>query len=650
MLGREVRIDFVPRRVIGVMPRSFRFLDRSPDVLLPQRFAKKDLRFEPFSYSGIARLKPGASIQQANQDTARVLNAIIPENIRHFVEQAHFKPNLRPLKRDVTGDIGATLGILMGALWLVFLLVCANVTNLVLVRAQSRTQEFAIRAALGAGRRRIARGLLVESLTLGLIGGLCGMGVAYGSLLILKAQDLAAIPRLAEVSMDAATLAFGLACSVVGSLFFGLIAVLKFGIPGRLLNARGASMGIGQMRAQNVLVMAQVAVALVLLVASGLLIRSFVALHEVHLGFTEPKRIQTLRIAIPDTQAPDPERVALLQRELIDKISRVPGVEQAAFEDALPMEADYRNGMIISVEDHFVPGQNPPNRDVKYVSPGLIAALGTRRLAGRDFTWEDVSKRRLVAIVSEKMACESWGGARAALGKRLRQGALGNTWFQVVGVVEDVHDDGANKPAPPAVYFRAGIYDSDQPGKGPSIRRGMSLAIRSSRTGTDSFLREIGATIRSVNANLPLAEVRTLDDIYRHSMARTAFTLVLLGLAGAMALALALIGVYGVLAYAVERRRREVSIRVALGAQPNQVKKLFIQRGLLLTGVGSVVGLVAAIGLSRWVSSILFEVRPLDPATYFASSFIVSAAALLASYIPARRASTVDAMESLRAD
>ena len=650
VLGREVTIDFVPRRVIGVMPRDFRFLDRAPDVLLPQRFAGKDLRFEPFSYSGIARLKPGITIQQANQDTARVLNAIIPENIRHFVEQSHFKPNLRPLKRDVTGDIGATLGILMGALWLVFLLVCANVTNLVLVRAQARTQEFALRAALGAGRGRIARQLLVESLTLGLMGGLCGIGVAYGSLLILKAQDLAAIPRLAEVSMDAAALAFGLACSVVGSLFFGLIAVLKFGIPGRLLNARGASMDLGQMRAQNVLVVAQVAAALVLLVASGLLIRSFVALHEVHLGFTELKRIQTVRIAIPDTQAPDPEQVALMQTELTDKISRLPSVEAAAFEDALPMQADYRNGMIISVEGHIVPGEIPPNRDVKFVSPGLFATLGTRRLAGRDFTWEDVSKRRLVAIVSENMARESWGGPKAALGKRLRQGALGNTWFQVVGVVEDVHDDGANKPAPPTVYFRAGVYDSGQPGKGPSVRRGMTLAIRSSRTGTESFLREIGAAIHSVDANLPQAQVRTLDDVYRHSMARTAFTLVLLGVAGAMALTLALVGVYGVLAYAVERRRREVSIRVALGAQPNQVKKLFIQRGLLLTGVGSVVGLVAAMGLSRWISSILFDITPIDPATYVASAFIVSAAALVASYIPARRASMVDPMESLRAD
>ncbi len=605
VLGRQVVIDFVPRQVIGVMPRTFRFLDLSPDVLLPERFAKANLPFEPFSYNGVARLKHGITIDLANKDAARVLNQIIPENIRPFVEQARMKPNLRPLKRDVTGDISTALGVLMGALWLVFLLVCANVANLVLVRAQARTQEFAIRAALGAGWGRIARELLVESLTLGLVGGVCGMALAYGSVQILKAQGLTTIPRLAEVSIDATTLAFGLACSVAGGVLFGLIAVLKCGIPGKILNSRGTSMNVGQLRAQNVLVVAQVALALVLLVASGLLIRSFVALHGVHPGFTQPERIQTMRINIPETQVAEPERVARMQAEIIENVSRLPGVEAAAFADGLPMEVDYRNGMIMTVEDKFVPGQSPPNRDVKHISPGLFAAIGTRLLAGRDFKWEDLFKRRLVAIVSENMARENWGEPSAAIGKRLRTGvALGDDpWLEVIGVVENVHDYGANKPAPPMVYFRTGVHDPTR-----SIRRGLTLAIRSSRAGTESFLRELATAIHSVNPNLPLAQVRTLSDVYRRSMARTSFTLILLGIAGTMALALAIIGVYGVLAYAVGQRRREVSIRVALGAQPNQVKSLFVRRGILLACVGSLVGVAAAMGLSRWVSSLLFGV------------------------------------------
>ncbi len=650
VLGREVVIDSLPRRVIGVMPRMFRFLDLSPDVLLPQRFAKANLPLEPFSYAGIARLKAGITIDLANQDCARILNQITPEYMRPFVEQAHMKPNLRPLKRDVTGDVGTVLSVLMGALGLVFLLVCANVANLVLVRAQARTQEFAIRAALGAGWGRIARELLVESLTLGLIGGACGMALAYGAVEILKGQDLTAIPRLAEISIDAATLAFGLACSVAGSLLFGLIAVFKCGIPGKILNARGASMGLEQLRAQNVLVVAQIALALVLLVASGLLIRSFVALRGVHPGFTRPEQIQTIRISIPETQLPEPERVARMQTGIIENVSRLPGVEAVGFADGLPMEADYRNGNLVDVEDKLVRGQTPPNRRVKAVSPGLFSAQGTRFLVGRDFTWEDLSKRRLVSIVSESMARENWGSPSAALGKRLGwPGAQGDTWFEVVGVVEDVHDDGAHMPAPPIVYFRTGVH-TWRSGQPSSIRRGLTLAIRSSRANTESFLREVSTAIHSVNPSLPLPQVRTLNDVYRRSMARTSLTLILLGIAGTMALALAIVGVYGVLAYAVGNRRREVSIRVALGAQPNQVKSLFVKRGILLACAGSVIGLAAAMALSRWVSSLLFGVTALDPATYVASALIVSTSALIASYIPARRASAVDPMESLRAE
>ena len=650
VLGRTVVIDFVPRQVIGVMPQTFRFLDLSPDVMVPQRFARANLPFEPFSYSGIARLKPGITIDLANQDATRILNQITPEYIRSFAEQAHLKSNLRPLKRDITGDIGTVLGVVMGALGLVLLLVCANVANLAMVRAQARTQEFAIRAALGAGRWRIARGLLVESLTLGLIGAAFGIALAYGAVRALKAQDLTTIPRLAEVYIDAATVAFDLACSVAGSLLFGLIAVFKCGAPGNIMSARGASMSPDQLRTQNALVVAQVALALVLLVASGLLIRTFFALRGVRPGFTHPERIQTIRIVIPDTQAPEPERVARMHTDIVENVSRLPGVEAAAFTDGMPMDADYRNGNLIAVEDRFVPGQPPPNRRVKYISPGLFAVQGTRLLAGRDFTWDDLSNRRLVAIVSESMARENWGEPNAALGKRLRPSALGNHWLEVVGVVEDVHDDGAHRPAPPIVYFRTGVNDPWVPNRPPTIRRGLTLAIRSGRANTESFLREVATAIHAVNPNLPLAQVRTLDDVYRRSMARTSFTLVLLGVAGTMALALAVIGVYGVLAYAVGQRRREIGIRLALGAQPNQVTGLFLRRGVLLVCIGGAVGTAAAMGLSRWISSLLFGVTSLDPVTYVASALIVSAAALIASYIPARRALSVPPMEALRAD
>jgi predicted permease len=430
-----------------------------------------------------------------------------------------------------------------------------------------------------------------------------------------------------------------------------MIGVFKCGIPGKILSARGASIGREQLRAQNVLAVAQVALALVLLVAGGLLIRTFVALHAVHPGFTHPERIETVRIFIPETQVPDAELVAQMQGEIVENVKRVPGVEAAAFADGLPMEPGHYNSTIVAVKDRFVPGQMPPNRDVKHVSPGLFAVLGTRLLAGRDFSGEDLSRRREVAIVSANMARENWGAPAAAIGKRIRQGALGDNWpLEVVGVVEDIHDDGLNKQAPAVVYLRTGLHDSDRPGEPTTIRRGLTLAIRSSRAGSQSFVREVAAAIHSVNRNVPLAEVQTLNDVYRHSMARTSFTLILLGAAGTMALALAIVGVYGVLAYAVGNRRREVSIRVALGAQPNQVKRLFVLRGFQLASAGCIVGLAASMALSRGLSSLLFGVSALDPGTYIASALIVSAAALIASYIPARRASWADPMESLRAD
>lgn len=650
VLGRTVMVDSVPRQVIGVMPENFRFLDLSPDVFLPLQFAKSNLRFEPFSYSGIARLKPGVSLALANQEATRILDQITPANIRVFTRQANLKANLRPLKRDVTGDIGSVLAVLMGALGLVFLLVCANVANLVLVRAQGRTQEFAIRAALGAGRPRMMRELLGESLAVALLGGALGIVVATGAVHILKSQSLTAIPRLGEVGIDAAAVAFALGCSIAGSLLFGVMAGLKLRHSAAGLSVRGASLSTDQLRAQNLLVVTQVALALVLLVASGLMIRSFVSLRHVPPGFVHPEHVQAVALAIPESQVPKAEEVARMQAAIVEQVSHLPGVQAVALTDGLPMDPDTQNGNIIAVEDHFVAGQTPPNRRVKRISPGLFATQGTRLLAGRDFTWEDLSAHRLVAIVSDGMARENWGSPAAALGKRLRPGALGNQWMDVVGVVEDVHDDGVHKAAPPTVYFRSGVYDAEDAKRTPSIRRGLTLVVRSSRTGSESLLREMARVIHSVNPNLPMAQVRSLDDVYRRSMARTSMTLALLGIAGTMALALAIIGVYGVLAYAVGQRRKEVSIRMAVGARPAEVKALFVRRGMTLALAGIGAGLVAATVLSRWVASLLFGVTALDPMTYGVAAVVVVAAALVASAIPAHRASSVDPMQSLRAD
>jgi predicted permease len=636
VLGRTMVIDFVPRQVIGVMPRNFQLTTLSPDIILPQRFPKSGVP-EENSYAGIARLRPGVTIASADQDLARVWKIWAEaEGSARTIETFHITPNLRPLKKDVVGDVGSVLSVLMGALGLVLLLVCANVANLVLVRAQSRQQEFAVRAALGAGWGRIARELLVESFTLGILGGALGVTLAYVGLGILVAQGPTTLPRLHEISMDRTALAFALACSIGTSLLFGLAAVLRSGIPGRIQSARGATQGARQLRAQNTLVVTQVALAFVLLVASGLMIRSFLALRAVTPGFTHPEWIQTVRIAIPEPLIPDPERVIRAQTDIATSLSAIPGVTTAGFASGLPMESEYRNGVLIDVEGKTTVDQISPNRAVKRISPGLLKAQGTRLVAGRDFTWDDVRGQRSVVLVSENMARENWGEPANALGKRIRQGK-DSPWLEVVGVAENVHADGVNLPPPATVYFRAG-------------GRGVTFAIRSERAGTEAFLREVATAIHAVNPGLPLAKVRTLNDVYKRSMARTSFALVLLGIAGSMALTLAIVGVYGVLAYAVGQRRHEVGIRLALGAEPRALQWLFVRTGLVLNFVGAVIGLALARGLSGYISSLLFGVTPLDPLTYVASSAVVAASVTLASYFPARQAASVDPMETLRSE
>jgi predicted permease len=386
--------------------------------------------------------------------------------------------------------------------------------------------------------------------------------------------------------------------------------------------------------------------ALVLLVASGLMVRTLLAIQSVEPGFTRPDQIQMVRISLPQVLAREPEQVIRVLKEMLDRIAAIPGVAAVGFASALPLENN-RNGVPVAVEGVTEPDRMPPNRRYRHASPGLFAAQGSRLLAGRDFTWDDVFDQRRVAIVSEKMARQSWGEPREALGKRIRFGR-NSPWTEVVGVVENIHTDGLYQPAPATVYARAGVETAAN--GSTTVRRAVTLAIRSSRTGSEAFLKEVAAAVHAVNASVPLADVRTLEDAYRRSMAQTAFTVTLLGIAAAMALALAVVGVYGVLAYAVARRRHEIGIRLALGAQPGAVRALFVRQGLLLTSLGGILGLVSSVALSRWISSLLYGVTALDPLTYALSGAAIAGAATLASVLPARRATSVGPMETLRSD
>ena len=541
----------------------------------------------------------------------------------------------------------------MGTIAIVLLMACANVANLLLVRAAARRQEFAVRAALGARWTRLARQLLVESLTLGVLGGALGLGLAYVGLRVLLAIEPSDLPRLTEISLDRVVLAFAVIISLASGLLFGLIPIVKFARP-RLADALGRSRSgnltrEGQ-RSQQALVTMQVALALVLLVSAGLMIRSFQALRHVDAGFTQPEHVQTFTISIPPTIVAEPQRVTRMQQELLHKMAAIPGVAAVAFTTRVPMGSD-RFSSALTAEGRPDDGRTPPNHQVKIISPGMFHTLGTPLVVGRDFTWTDVDDMRDVAIVSENLARLLWGSPEAALGKRVREYyAPKSPWREIVGVARNVYDDGADQRPPATIYWPAQPHARSTGGLSGFLARRVSFVIRTPRAGTESLLAQVREAVSSVSPNLPLAEVRALDEVYGQSMARASFTLVMLAIAGAMALMLGVSGLYGVIAYAVSQRRREIGIRMALGAEPRDIRGLFLRRGLILAGVGMAIGLAGAVGFSRFMQSLLFGVTPLDPIAFTAMPLVLAAAAMLASYLPARRAIAVDPAETLRAE
>jgi predicted permease len=654
-VGRTLTVDARPHTVIGVMPRDFRFLNAKADMILPARFERNKMVLGNFSYQGIARLKAGVTPRQANADVARMLGIWLkawpppPGFSRTLFENARFGPKVQPLKQEVVGDIGGTLWVLMGTIGLVLLIACANVANLLLVRAEGRQQELAIRAALGAGWGRIAKELLLESVTLGLLGGGLGLGLAYAALRGLVAMGPATLPRLNEIAIDPLVLAFTLAVSLLAGLLFGLLPVLKYAGPHLAGTLRGGgrtmSQGRERHRARDTLVVVQVGLALVLLVGSGLMIRTFQALRNFRPGFTRPEEVQLLRISIPSGEVKEPERVMRMENDMIDRLAAISGVTSVAFANGAPLEGNNMTDLLYAEDKHYGEGQIPPLRRYRFTAPGIFQTIGTPLMAGRDFTWTDLYEKRRVAIVSENTAREMWGSPGAALGKRIREG-LKDPWREIVGVVGDVYDDGAQQKAPTFSYWPA-LMDGF-PGDPVHVRRDGVFLIRTRRAATQSFLAEARQAIWRVDANLPVFQVQTLQDVYGKSMARASFALVMLAIAGAMALLLGVVGIYGVIAYAVSQRTREIGIRIALGAPAAGLRRMFVWHGLLLAGIGAGLGLAAAAGLTRLVESLLFGVKALDPVTYAAVAVLLIAAAALASYLPARRATAVDPMEALR--
>ena len=655
IVGRQVSIDSRPRTVVGVMPARFRFLEETPELILPVRIDPARLTLGGFNFEGIARLADGVTPEQASADVVRML-PIWREAWPSFpgVERSAFStitPLVRPLKEELVGRVDTMLWVVMGTIGIVLLLACTNVASLVLVRAQSRHQELAVRAALGAGRGRLALQLLLESLMLGLLGGVAGLLLAWGALRVCTSVGAASIPRLHEVGLEPRVLFFTLGISLLSALLVGAMPVAKFADTRLALTlrsgGRGSSAGQERNRARGVLVVVQVAIALVLLVGSGLMVRTFLALRSVPPGFVDPHEVQLVRVALSEMQVADAERVLRMQHDMLDRIAAIPGVTAASFTGNVPMAGERSRASIVREEAPDDPTAQRTLRWFRYIAPGYFNTIGTRLVAGRDFTWDDLERRRPVTIISENLARELWGDPRAAVGKRIREGAA-SPWREIVGVVGDVYDDGVHRAAPSIAYWPS-FMDSFL-GQPVNVRRAVTFAIRSEQAGSAPLLTQIRDAIASVKADVPITRVRTLGDVYRRSMAATSFALVMLAISAALALVLGVIGIYGVIAYAVTQRRREIGIRAALGASYHEIEAMFVRDGvrLALIGVGS--GLVAAAVLTQLMASLLFGTKPIDPVTYALVSLGLIGVAVVASYVPARRAALVDPVETLRGE
>jgi predicted permease len=473
--------------------------------------------------------------------------------------------------------------------------------------------------------------------------------VAYAALRLLIALGPVELPRLNEIAIDPIVLLFTLAISLSCGVLFGLIPVFKYASPqlSNVLQAGGRTQTQGRERhrARNALVVVQVALALVLLISAGLMIRTFHALKNVQPGFTRPAEVQTLRIFIPQAQLADPEQVVRMQHAILDSIAAIPGVAASSFATSVPMDDGTDYDPIVAQDKAGADRQMATMRAYNFVAPGFFHAVGNPLIAGRDLTWTDVFNRRPVALVSENLARELWREPAAAIGKQIRENPK-SPWREVIGVVGDVRHEGIDKKAPAIVYFPPIL--NEFLGQDVMVKRAVAFAVRSSRTGTDSFMEELRQAVWAVNKDLPLAEVQTLGELYDRSMARSSFALVMLAIAGTMALLLGIVGIYAVISSSVVQRTREIGIRIALGARRSEVIGLVLRQSVALTVVGIVLGLAGAAAVTRFLDGILFGVTSLDPATFLLVSLLLACIATLAAHIPARRAARLDPMIALR--
>jgi putative ABC transport system permease protein len=665
IVGRDIKLGGQSYSVVGVMPQGLPFFDNLPEVELwtPIAFAPKDNQATRNNYfiNLVGRLKPGVTVEQARQDTSAIAKVMYAD----FPATAGASAVVVPVQEQLTGDSRTGLLVLLGAVAFVLLVACVNVANLLLARASARETELAIRASLGASRARIIRQVIIECLPLGIIGGLLGLLLAIWGIDLLSSLLPSSLPRGNPIAVNNRVLLFTFALALLTILIFGLLPALQAAKADvrEALNEGGRS-GIGgrrQGRMRRALVIAEVALALVLLVASGLMIRSFIKLRQVDVGFTEHNVI-TMRVPLPQAKYPEPNTAddprqpagQAFYEQLLERVAALPGVKSATAATALPLGAGQGWGKFVTVEGQEADSiDKVPLVQFALVSPDYFRTLGINLRQGRPFSGDDKGDSQAVAIINETLARRFFAN-ESPIGKTLWMGppeklvpaelikAVGRFQRrQIVGVVPDVKGGTLNEPTPSLVYAPLTQYRRE------GWSNNLMLAVQTS-VRPDTLATAIREQVRGLDPDQPVTSIKTMDDLLERTLSQSKFTLLLFGLFGALALVLAAIGIYGVMSTAVAQRTHEIGLRMALGAQKRNVLKLVIGEGMIQVLIGIAAGLASAIALTRLMSSLLFGVSATDPTTLVVITLLLASVALLACYLPARRATKVDPLEALR--
>jgi predicted permease len=655
-IGRKVTINGEPYEIAGVLPASFSIprdvmptLGGAPDaeIVLPLPLGPKAAGVRTHEdYNIIGRLKRGVAVAAAQAEMDALTARLRRDHPDVYPPNGGLTFGIVPLRQQVVGDVRLSILVLSGAVALVLLIACANVANLLLARAASRQREFAIRAALGAAITRIAQQLLVESLVLAVLGGGAGLLLALWAVEALRALGASSVPMVASVRVDGGVLIFTAAVSLLAGAVFGLAPLLRLtarGAPRLHESARGAS-GAGSLwgrghYTRRLIVVAELALAVVLAAGAGLLARSFEQLLRVPAGFT-PAHVLTLDLTTSGRKYPDGTRVADAYRQMRERIAAIPGVADAAVVSAPPLSQIFSWGPITVEGRQPPPGEKFLNADERMISPGYFRTMGIRLREGRDFDDRDVPTAPRVAIVDARMAEELWPG-ESPVGKRIRLGGADSTspWVTVVGVADRVKQDALDADSRIAVYVPHAQFPA----------RAMTIVARASGA-PETIAPGVRLALRTFDPDLPVYNVRSMENRVSESLARRRFAVLLFACFAIVAVTLAAVGVYGVIAYVVSHSTRELGIRLALGASPRQILSMVVRQGMLTAIWGGVAGGVAAVWLGRFIRALLFGVRLADPFTLVAVAVLLAAVAFAATIIPARRAARIDPMVSLRAE